>query len=146
MPKIIKNGIEYGSASHAENVSYDNTNSGIPANNVQDAIDEVNTTTASKADKVLTWFTLTAGTGMTLQYVNCFAFGNLKVISANIIVGSGATTIIATVPSAYGASNTTFFYCGKNGGSGGYGYMIGTTLRTDSALSTGNYTINFVYR
>jgi len=47
MPKIIKNGIEYGSASHAENVSYDNTSSGISATNVQSAIDEVNDKTAN---------------------------------------------------------------------------------------------------
>ena len=125
---------------------YSNSSSGLTATNVQGAIDEVNTTTASKADKTLSAFNLTAGTGMTIQYVNCFAFGNLKTISANIIVGSGATTTIATVPSTYSASNTTFFYLGKNGGSGSYGYMIGTSLKTDSALSTGNYTINFVYR
>lgn len=45
MPKIIKNGIEYGSASHAENVSYDRSRTTPPnilaSNNVQDAIDEV---------------------------------------------------------------------------------------------------------
>ena len=110
------------------------------------AVNEVDTSLSNKADKALTWFNLTAGTGMTLQYVNCFAFGNLKVISANIVVGSGATTTIATVPSAYSASNTTFFYIGRNGGNGAYGYITGTSLKTDSALPTGNYTINFVYR
>lgn len=107
---------------------------------------QIDTSLSNKADKALTGFNLTAGTGMTLQYVNCFAFGNLKVISANIVVGSGATISIATVPSAYSASNTTFFYIGRNGGNGAYGYMSGTTLKTDSALPTGNYTINFVYR
>ena len=116
------------------------------ATKVSEAIDEVDTSLSNKADKTLTGFNLTAGTGMTLQYVNCFAFGNLKVISANIVVGSGATTSIATVPSAYSASNYTFFYLGKNGGNGAYGYMTGTTLKTDSVLPTGNYTINFVYR
>jgi len=110
------------------------------------AVNEVDTELSNKADKALTGFNLTAGTGMSLQYVNCFAFGNLKVISANVIVGSGATTTIATVPSAYSALNYTFFYLGKNGGNGAYGYIAGTTLRTDSVLSTGNYTINFVYR
>ena len=110
------------------------------------AVNAVNAELSNKADKALTAFNLTAGTGMTLQYVNCFAFGNLKVISANIVVGSGATTTIATVPSAYSASNSTFFYLGKNGASGSYGYMTGTSLKTDSVLSTGNYTINFVYR
>lgn len=130
----------------ATNIEYDNSLSGLSATQVQSAIDEVNNKTASKADKALSAFNLTAGTGMTLQYVNCFAFGNLKVISANIIVGSGATTTIATVPSAYSALTYTFFYLGKNGGNGAYGYMAGTSLKTDNVLSTGNYTINFVYR
>lgn len=126
-------------------VGYAVTSEGVK-NAIVGAVNEVNTKLSNKADKALTAFNLTAGTGMTLQYVNCFAFGNLKVISANIIVGSGATTTIATVPSAYSAFNYTFFYLGKVGGDGAYGYIAGTSLKTDSVLSTGNYTINFVYR
>ena len=49
MPKIIKNGIEYAGASHAENVSYDNSTSGLSATDVQSAVDEVNSHAQNRA-------------------------------------------------------------------------------------------------
>ena len=58
MGKIMKDGIQYGvgGIQKAEGITYDNTDSGMTATNVQGALDELNTGVANLEDNpVILW-------------------------------------------------------------------------------------------
>ena len=131
----------------ASAITYDNTSSGLTADDAQEAIDELNTAIGGKVGKTPTAFNITAGTGITIQYQRCCAFGELKFISLYFSASSSAGAQIGTVPSDYKAKGSTFFPVSKSGGSSLYAYLAtnSTSLQSDGAIAAGNYMINGFY-
>ena len=71
-----------GGATSAANVTYDNTSSGMTADNVQEAVDELNTDLSSKEDAPTT-LTATLATGATTLTFTNSAIGNNSRIRAH---------------------------------------------------------------
>lgn len=97
-----------GGGTSADDVSYDNTASGMTATNVQDAIDELNTDKASTADvndmvKVTTfavdltgWTSdITSQSGTTL-YKKQISLTNVYVASPSVDIGAGTGYVLPT--------------------------------------------------
>lgn len=94
----------------AGNIDYDNTDSGLTATNVQDAIDELETAVSGKANKnIIETFTLTFAsiTGLVIHGQSCYyvpitgqVFINIDIYSNNNNIPNNGG-VIATIPSTY---------------------------------------------
>ena len=71
MPSIKRNGISYsgGGSSSANGVAFDNTNSGLEATNVQDAISELNNSLNSALENINSTYSITHVIDGTLDYI-----------------------------------------------------------------------------
>lgn len=103
-----ENGAEGGGGTSADDVSYDNTSSGMTATNVQDAIDELNTDKASTADvddmvKVTTfavdltgWTSDTTSQSGTTLYKKQISLTKVSVPSPSVDIGAGTGYVLPT--------------------------------------------------
>ena len=106
MGKIMKDGIQYGvgGIQKAEGITYDNTDSGMTATNVQGAIDELNSnlTVQTGTDGSVTWY----------------KFGNVvtvKVFAYTALSQANAWVQVGTVPSNCHPNAQVSFVCYDNG-------------------------------
>ena len=142
--KILDDALAIASAPPAEDVSYDNTDSGLTATDAQSAIDEVN----AKTKKIL--FTLTPDTGITVDTTNtrCNIVGEIITISALFTLSEASTArsiILATLPKDYVPGYTVACYAVDNGTDTPISGMIDNTgkIKIYRSGSTGISSIRF---
>ena len=111
--KILDDALALASTPEASDVSYDNTDSGLTADDVQGAIDEVN----AKTEK--TQFTLTPETGVTIGTdTRCNTVGKITIISALFTLAEASTARsinLASIPADYVPGYTVACYAVDNG-------------------------------
>lgn len=146
-----------GGATSAENISYDNTQSQLEAENVQDGIDELNSNLMNKADKV-TYSTSEVDTGDISAngkhiYRKTFIGINVSIIESNIIQSNVTMTgIIKTygyilnrnaeiVPIGFSTSGNYFACVFKSGNNLKLDYKWGNT----TSFTTPYYEITVEY-
>lgn len=105
MPAIIKNGYIYGGGSNevvASDVEYDNTSSGMTADNVQDAIDELDTVqnnkhkVVSKEVDLQNWTEDTTSQSGTTLYKKTISLSHAYVASPEVDICAATGYILPT--------------------------------------------------
>ena len=84
LEKAIENGSGSGGASTAADVSYDNTSSGLTADDVQEAIDELNGKFPERLFVPFTNIAMALGTAVTIA--EAINVGTIKAISGSFVV------------------------------------------------------------
>ncbi len=113
MGKIYKNGILFaGSTDSAKSVAFDNTDTGLEADNVQEAIEEVK----NKTEKLDVTDSILLANGISMRYGTLFKIGNLMVMNCLLISETPLphNVIWMTISDLYLPSHNL------NGAAGGY--------------------------
>lgn len=132
----------------AENISYDNTGTGLTADDVQGAVNELKSNEDSlgtritdlESDTTPSKVTLTAASGSSITRQNVFTIGDVVFIqfSGTTSISSYGTKTLCTLPEGLRPSSTRYIQANGTDSDRNYGVFIDATISTDGTVKITN--------
>lgn len=128
----------------AENISYDNDTSGLTADDVQGAIDEVKTNADTLGAKVTSLegntavdeVTISGGSGTTLTSQNVFTIGDMVFLqfSATTSISTGSTRAVCTLPEKLRPTSKKYVHGNATDSNRNFALFVDVTINTDGTV------------